>query len=63
MKPSDSFHRWIEWSGEDGVYLGKCPDPITGIHGDEPVKLYAKLLELVEEVSASLEKQVTCRRR
>lgn len=62
MKPSDSFHRWIEWSEEDGVYLGKCADPITGIHGDDPVKLYAKLLELVEEVSASSEKQVTCRR-
>jgi len=62
MKPSDSFHRWIEWSGEDGVYLGKCPDPITGIHGDDPVKLYAKLLKLVEEESASSEKQGTCRR-
>jgi predicted RNase H-like HicB family nuclease len=50
MKTTDSYHKWIEWSDEDGVYLGKCPDLITGIHGDDPVKLYAELTELVEEV-------------
>jgi predicted RNase H-like HicB family nuclease len=50
MKTTDSYHKWIEWSDEDGAYLGKCPDLITGIHGDDPVKLYAELTELVEEV-------------
>ncbi|MEO0515546.1 MAG: hypothetical protein AAF086_09705 [Planctomycetota bacterium] len=39
MKPIDQYHRWIEWSAEDGVYLGRCPDLITGIHGDDPVTL------------------------
>ncbi len=50
MKKSDQFHKWVEWSEEDQVYLGLCPDLITGIHGDDPVRLYAELCELVEEV-------------
>ncbi len=50
MRPSDRYHKWVEWSDEDGAYLGKCPDVITGIHGDDPVKLYAELCDTVEEV-------------
>ncbi|HEY9770978.1 MAG TPA: hypothetical protein V6C71_21205 [Coleofasciculaceae cyanobacterium] len=50
MKVSDRYHKWIEWSAEDRVYIGKCPDLITGIHGDDPVKLYSELCEVVEEV-------------
>ena len=30
--------------------FGKCPDLITGIHGDDPVKLYSELCEVVEDV-------------
>ena len=50
MREIDRFHKWVEWSDEDQVYLGKCPDLITGIHGDDPVKLYAELCEVTEEV-------------
>ena len=50
MRPSDRYHKWVEWSDEDETYLAKCPDLITGIHGDDPVKLYADLCEVVEEV-------------
>ena len=50
MKPSDRYHKWIEWSEEDEVYLGKCPDLITGIHGDDPTTLYAELCAVVNEV-------------
>ena len=50
MKESDQYHKWIEWSEEDQTYIGKCPDLITGIHGDDPVKLYAELCEVVEDV-------------
>jgi predicted RNase H-like HicB family nuclease len=55
MRTADAYHKWVEWSDEDGVYLGKCPDLITGIHGDDPVKLYAELTELVEEVISYFE--------
>lgn len=50
MKTTDAYHKWVEWSEEDGVYLGKCPDLISGIHGDDPVQLYAELTQLVAEV-------------
>jgi len=57
MRKSDSYHKWIEWSEEDGVYLGKCPDLITGIHGDDPVLLYGELCQVIEEVIAHLESE------
>ena len=50
MKSADKYHKWVEWSGEDQVYIGKCPELITGIHGDDPVILYAELCGVVEEV-------------
>jgi predicted RNase H-like HicB family nuclease len=50
MKPSDQYHKWVEWSNEDETYIGKCPDLITGIHGDDPRIVYAELCEVVEEV-------------
>jgi hypothetical protein len=50
MKIIDRYHKWVEWSDEDGVYIGKCPDLITGIHGDDPVQVYGELCEVVGEV-------------
>ena len=49
MKRIDEYHRWVEWSDEDRVYIGKCPDLITGIHGDDPVQVYKELSEVVQE--------------
>ena len=50
MKASDQYHKWVEWSDEDQTYIGKCPDVITGIHGDDPVRLYSELCDVVDEV-------------
>ena len=50
MKKSDLYHKWVEWSEKDQIYIGKCPDLITGIHGEDPVRLYSELCEVVEEV-------------
>ncbi|RKZ90928.1 MAG: pilus assembly protein HicB [Candidatus Parabeggiatoa sp. nov. 1] len=50
MKKSEQYHKWVEWSEEYQTYIGKCPDLITGIHGNDPVKLYGELCEVVEEV-------------
>lgn len=50
MNGSDQYHKWVVWSEEDQTYIGKCPDLITGIHGDDPVKLYGELCEVVEDV-------------
>ena len=50
MKTIDHYHKWVEWSEEDNTYIGKCPDLITGIHSDDPVKLYRDLCEVIEDV-------------
>jgi hypothetical protein len=50
MKDSDQYHKWIEWSDEDNAYLGRCPDLITGIHGEDAVRLYSELCEVVDDV-------------
>ena len=55
MKATDRYHKWVEWSDEDGVYIGKCPDLITGIHGDNPVDVYRDLCEVVAKVIAHFE--------
>lgn len=55
MKKSDLYHKWVEWSDEDGVYIGKCPDLITGIHGHDPKQLYADLCEVIDEVIVHFE--------
>jgi len=38
MMIDDQYHKWIEWSEEDGVYIGQCPDLITGIHGETKLR-------------------------
>ena len=50
MKKIDQYHKWIEWDEQDQIYIGKCPDLITGIHGDDPVKLYGELCDVIDEV-------------
>lgn len=57
MKEADRYHKWVEWSEEDGVYLGRCPDLITGIHGTDPVQLYADLVQTVDEVIEHFESE------
>ncbi len=50
MKTIDKYHMWVEWSDEDQCYIGKCPDLITGIHGDEPLTVFKELNQVVAEV-------------
>ncbi|QWR77257.1 pilus assembly protein HicB [Candidatus Magnetomonas plexicatena] len=55
MKKTDMYHKWVEWSDKDQAYIGRCPDLITGIHGDDPVKLYSELCEVVDDVISHFE--------
>lgn len=54
MKLADKYHKWVEWSSKDGVYIGHCPDLITGIHGEDPVRVFEDLCKVVDEVIADL---------
>lgn len=57
MKKSDQYHKWVEWSEEDSTYIGKCPDLITGIHGDDPKQVYADLCQVIEDVITHFESE------
>ena len=55
MNPADIYLKWVAWSDEDGVYIGRCPDLFYGgCHGDDRVAVYAELCEIVEETVATL---------
>ncbi|MGR8933244.1 MAG: pilus assembly protein HicB [Gammaproteobacteria bacterium] len=57
MKKSDQYHKWVEWSEEDGVNMGKYPDLITGIHSDNPTLLYQELCDVIEDVIRHFESE------
>ena len=57
MKTSEQYHKWVEWSEEDQVYIGRCPDLITGIHGDDRLQVYRELCEVIEEVIAHFDSE------
>jgi len=50
MKDLDRYHKWVEWNEDDQVYIGKCPDLITGIHGEDPIILYGELCAVIQDV-------------
>ncbi len=50
MKASDRYLKIVEWSEEDGCYVGACPGlMLGGVHGDDEVKVYEELCRVVEE--------------
>lgn len=57
-KPSDKFIKIVEWSDEDGCYVGRCPGLFFGgVHGDDETKVYAELCKIVDEVLADLKRE------
>lgn len=63
MKPNGSkakaahFHKIVEWSDEDGCYVGSAP-PLIGecCHGKDEAKVYAELCQIVAEWIEILER-------
>ena len=55
-KKSDRYLKIVEWSEEDGCYVGTCPGVMYGgVHGDDETKVYAELCETVEEWITTIE--------
>jgi len=51
MKESDRYLKLVEWSEEDGCYVGSCPGLFYGgCHGPDEAKVYKELCGIVEEV-------------
>ena len=50
MKASDRYLKIVEWSEEDGCYVGRCPALFSGgVHGPDEAKVYRDLCRAVEE--------------
>lgn len=50
MKNSDRYLKIVEWSEEDGCYVGSCPGLFTGgCHGDNEEEVYHRLISIVDE--------------
>ena len=50
MRPSDRYLKIVEWSEDDGCYVGTCPGLIYGgVHGDEETRVYQELCQAVNE--------------
>jgi predicted RNase H-like HicB family nuclease len=53
MKAHDKYLKFVQWSDEDEVYIGYCPDlfPHGGVcHNEVEIGAYAQLCEIVEDV-------------
>ena len=51
MKDSARYAKIVEWSEEDRCYVGSCPGLLYGgCHGDDEVKVFGELCQIVEEV-------------
>ncbi len=45
------YSKFVEWSDEDGCFIGRCPEIMAGgIHGNDEAKVYAELCQAVEEM-------------
>ncbi len=52
-KLASCYVKIVEWSDEDGCYVGRCPELFGGgTHGKDEAKVYAELCKIVEDVLA-----------
>jgi predicted RNase H-like HicB family nuclease len=50
MNESARYAKFVEWSEEDGCYVGSSPGLFYGgCHGDDEQKVFAELCQIVEE--------------
>ena len=51
MKDSARYAKIVEWSDEDGCYVGSSPGLFYGgCHGDDEQKVFAELCQIVDEI-------------
>ena len=50
-READLYKKIVYWSDEDSCFIGMCPELIYGgVHGDDALKVFIELNEVVEEV-------------
>ena len=57
MRTAKDYIRLVEWSEEDGVYIGRSPGLFFGgVHGDDEVEVYKDLVIAIEDVVETAER-------
>jgi predicted RNase H-like HicB family nuclease len=55
---SARYLKLVEWSNEDGCFVGQCPGIIGPCcHGDDEAEVYAELCQIVDEWIESLKSE------
>ena len=58
MSSGDKYVKLVEWSEEDGCFIGSCPElSYGGCHGDDPRKVFDELCEIVHETIELYERE------
>ncbi len=57
MRKGDKYLKIVEWSEEDGCFIGSCPELFYGgCHGSDAKSVFAELCEIIEETILLYEK-------
>ena len=58
MTDSARYVKIVEWSDEDGVFIGQCPGVVGPCcHGPDEAEVYRELCQVVDEWIAHLHKE------
>ena len=50
MSKGDRYVKIVEWSDQDGCFIGSCPELFYGgCHGEDPRLVFNELCQIVEE--------------
>jgi predicted RNase H-like HicB family nuclease len=50
MSKADKYVKIIEWSDEDGCFIGSCPELFYGgCHGSDAKAVFAELCDIIDE--------------
>lgn len=56
MSRGDRYVKVVEWSDDDGCFIGSCPELFYGgCHGQDAKQVFAELCALVDDAIRSLE--------
>ncbi len=57
MSKGDRYVKLVEWSDEDGCFIGSCPELFYGgCHGSDPKAVFSELCDVIEETIALYER-------
>lgn len=53
MSKGDRYLKLVEWSDDDGCFIGSCPELFFGgCHGSDAKAVFSELCEIIEETIA-----------